>query len=143
MDPRSCALMLRVPEVLAAADQVTTPSANTPTESQWIYLDTDYGRQPTNLINRKTRKPIDQSIELKILTWVEIEFCERTELAAGMTRAEIMAQTMKEMAELDRGTHGDEKKLEVWAMMVRGTVAFTKKMVAAMEEWEAGRPGEA
>lgn len=87
MDPRSRALMLRVPEVLAAACQVTTSSTNNPTESQWIYLDTDYGRQPTNLINRKTHKPIDQSIKLKILTWVEIEICERTQLAAGMTRA--------------------------------------------------------
>lgn len=47
------------------------------------------------------------------------------------------------MADLDNGTLGDERKLEVLAMTVRGTVAFAKKMVAAIEEWEAGRPGEA
>lgn len=80
--------MRQIIGVPKAADEATNPTQSTTSDSEWIYLDTDYSRPPTKLVDRKTLKTIDESLEFMMMTFVNVELNQRTAVAAGMTHAE-------------------------------------------------------
>jgi hypothetical protein len=124
-------------EILKAADELGARLAGVPSqnESEWIYLDIDYSRPPTNLINRQTRQSIDQHFEFRVLMLVTTATLYRAQVAAGKTALELKDAARQDAADCDKNRAFTEEREEYYQQRKRLTEAeFERKMGAAMQE---------